>query len=217
MWQLLEGSIVPFVRQNKKNEECCLPFSLGNWKLVNWNVRHISVLHNTRNTSNIIQVTCTKSQCLYRTLEKREKKESEKEKRWREKKKGAKLLFSEAVKWLSNRGMDGGEKISAFLWSLQVFLPFTNPKDATHILFVLQKQTDCKLADNFCTDNVIYSCQPFVCHVCFIQIWTKWTSLSPLSSALKSHQFPSILSYLKFIGGQSLGWMLWRFHGAEKV
>lgn len=112
--------------------------------------------------------------------------------------------------------MDGEEQISGFLWSLQVFLPFTNPKDATHILFVQQKQTDCKLADNFCTDNVIYSCQPFVCHVCFIQIWTKWTSLLPLSSALKSHQFPSILSYLKFIGGQSLGWMLWCFHGGKK-
>lgn len=81
---------------------------------------------------------------------------------------------------------------------------FTKPGDATHILFVLHEQTDCKLADNFCTDNVIYGCQPFVCSVCFIQIWTKWTSPPLLTSALKSHQFTSILSYLKFIGGNHL-------------
>lgn len=127
---------------------------------------------------------------------------------------GHSFLFSVAVKWRSNCGWAAGEQI-AFL-KLQVFLPFMRPKDATHSLFVQHKQTDCKLADNFCTDNVIYSCQPFVCLVCFIQIWTKWTSLPALSSALKSHPFPSKLSYLKFIGGQSVGWMLCCFHGGKK-
>lgn len=80
------------------------------------------------------------------------------------------FLLSAAVKWISYSGRAGREQISASLRSLQVFLPFMKPRDATHILFVQHKQTDCKLADNFCTDNVIYSCQPFVCHVCFIQI-----------------------------------------------
>lgn len=97
-----------------------------------------------------------------------------------------------------------GELISAFL-SPPAAGPATHKaRDATHILFVLHEQTDCKLADNFCTDNVIYGCQPFVCSVCFIQIWSKWTSLPPLTSALKSHQFTSILSYLNFIGGNHL-------------
>ena len=64
-----------------------------------------------------------------------------------------------------------GERISAFLsLRLSAVLPFTKPGDATHILFVLHEQTDCKLADNFCTDNVIYGCQAFVFSVCFIQI-----------------------------------------------
>lgn len=43
-------------------------------------------------------------------------------------------------------------------------------RDATHMVFVHGEQTDCKLADNFGADNVIYSCQPFVRRVCFIQI-----------------------------------------------
>lgn len=103
----------------------------------------------------------------------------------------------------------GGEEI-CFSLSLSISrwlpaaLPFTKPGDATHILFVLHEQTDCKLADNFCTDNVIYGCQPFVFSVCFIQIWTEWTSPPLHSSALKSHQFSSISSYLKFIGGNHL-------------
>lgn len=97
-----------------------------------------------------------------------------------------------------------GELISAFLSPPAAGLTVHKARDATHILFVLHEQTDCKLADNFCTDNVIYGCQPFVCSVCFIQIWTEWTSPPPLTSALKSHQFTSILSYLKFIGGNHL-------------
>ncbi len=101
----------------------------------------------------------------------------------------------------------GGERsalsLSLSCW-LPAALPFTKPGDATHILFVLHEQTDCKLTDNFCTDNVIYGCQPFVFSVCFIQIWTEWTSPPLHSSALKSHQFSSISSYLKFIGGNHL-------------
>lgn len=81
---------------------------------------------------------------------------------------GPSFLFRVAVKWRSNCGRAAGEQI-AFLKPASISA-IHGPKDATHSLFVQHKQTDCKLADNFCTDNVIYSCQPFVCLVCFIQI-----------------------------------------------
>lgn len=113
-------------------------------------------------------------------------------------------ILSVPVKLLSNCCRAAGGADICFSLRRLPALPFTKPGDATHILFVLHEQTDCKLADNFCTDNVIYGCQPFVCSVCFIQIWTEWTSPPPLTSALKSHQFTSILSYLKFIGGNHL-------------
>ncbi len=89
------------------------------------------------------------------------------------------------------------------------------PGDATHILFVLHEQTDCKLADNFCTDNVIYGCQPFVFSVCFIQIWTEW----PPSATLFCIKITSILFHFflsEIHWRQSLAWMLWGFHGDHR-
>ena len=72
-------------------------------------------------------------------------------------------ILSVSVKVLSNGcRAAGGAGICSSPAARRRALPFTKPGDATHILFVLHEQTDCKLADNFRTDNVIYGCQPFV-------------------------------------------------------
>ena len=110
----------------------------------------------------------------------------------------------------------GGADICSSPAARRQALPFTKPGDATHILFVLHEQTDCKLADNFRTDNVIYGCQPFVGSVCFIQIWTEWTFPSAAHFCIKitSIHFHFVLSEIHW--RQSLGWMPRRCHGDQR-
>lgn len=127
----------------------------------------------------------------------------------------ASFLFSVAVKWRSNCGRAAGEQIG-FLKPASISAIHGAQGCHTQSVCSTCKQTDCKLAYNFVLTMSFLQLSAFRLPCLLYSNMKLSGPLPELSSALKSHPFPSKLSYLKFIGGQSVGWMLCCFHGGKK-